>query len=109
MPGFVEQGGDPTGTGSGGPGYEFSDELPKSTSAYVAGAVAMANSGPNTNGSQYFIVVDNGGSQLSTPAYSLFGQVTGGMNVVTAINNDGASSGTPVVIHTILKAAIAQS
>ena len=108
IPGFVDQGGDPTGTGSGGPGYEFADELPKSASQYVAGSVAMANSGANTNGSQFFIVVGSGGSQL-TASYSLFGQVTGGMNVVTAINNDGASSGTPTKVHKITSVSITES
>jgi cyclophilin family peptidyl-prolyl cis-trans isomerase len=108
IPDFVDQGGDPTGTGAGGPGYEFADELPKSSSAYVAGSLAMANSGANTNGSQFFIVVDSGGSQLA-PSYSLFGQVTSGMNVVTAINNDGTSSGTPKKVHKIIKATVAVS
>lgn len=108
IPGFVDQGGDPTGTGGGGPGYEFKDELPSSASKYVAGSVAMANSDPNTNGSQFFIVVGSGGSQLS-PAYSLFGQVTGGMDVVTQINNDGTSGGTPKVVHKIVKATVAVS
>ncbi|HEX3424967.1 MAG TPA: peptidylprolyl isomerase [Acidimicrobiales bacterium] len=108
IPGFVDQGGDPTGTGTGGPGYEFADELPKSASQYVAGSLAMANSGANTNGSQFFIVVGSGGSQLQ-PSYSLFGQVTGGMNVVTAINNDGTSSGTPAKVHKIVKVTITNS
>jgi cyclophilin family peptidyl-prolyl cis-trans isomerase len=108
IPGFVDQGGDPTGTGGGGPGYEFKDELPKSASQYVAGSLAMANSGPNTNGSQFFIVVGSGGSQL-TAAYSLFGQVTSGMDVVTTINNDGTSGGAPKVVHKIIKATVAVS
>lgn len=106
--GFVDQTGDPTGTGSGGPGYEFKDELPSSASAYDAGAVAMANSGANTNGSQFFIVVPGGGSQLS-PAYSVFGQVTSGMSVVDTINADGSSSGTPTKYHKILNVTITES
>lgn len=108
IPGFVDQGGDPTGTGTGGPGYTFADELPKSASQYIAGSVAMANSGANTNGSQFFIVVGSGGSQLQ-PSYSLFGQVSAGMNVVTTINNDGSSSGTPTKVHTITSVSITQS
>src|SRR3989338_7641534 len=79
--GFVIQGGDPNGNGTGGPGYKFSDELNDSYT-YERGIVAMANSGPNTNGSQFFIMLDD------TPlpkAYSIFGRVTQGMDVVDAI------------------------
>ncbi len=105
IPGFVDQGGDPTGTGGGGPGYTFADELPKS-GAYKAGSLAMANSGPDTNGSQFFIVAsDTGGTQLQA-SYSLFGQVTAGMDVVTKINKDGTSAGTPAVVHKIVKATV---
>jgi cyclophilin family peptidyl-prolyl cis-trans isomerase len=108
IPDFVDQGGDPTGTGTGGPGYQFGDELPKA-GAYKAGSLAMANSGANTNGSQFFIVAsDNGGAQLQ-PNYSLFGQVTGGMDVVTKINMDGDSSGTPKVVHKIVTLTVAAS
>ncbi len=108
IPDFVDQGGDPTGTGSGGPGYQFADELPKA-GAYKAGSLAMANSGANTNGSQFFIVAsDNGGTQLQ-PNYSLFGQVTGGMDVVSKINMDGDTSGTPKVVHKIVTATVAVS
>jgi cyclophilin family peptidyl-prolyl cis-trans isomerase len=90
VPGFVIQGGDPQGTGSGGPGYQFADELPKPED-YKGGSVAMANSGPNTNGSQFFILEsDDAGSKLVQAVggkanYSLFGQVTEGMDVVKAI------------------------
>jgi cyclophilin family peptidyl-prolyl cis-trans isomerase len=108
IPGFVDQGGDPTGTGTGGPGYSFADELPKA-GAYKAGSFAMANSGANTNGSQFFIVAaDAGGAQLQ-PNYTLFGQVTGGMDIVTKINNDGDASGTPKVVHKIVTATVAAS
>jgi len=69
---FVVQCGDPTATGTGGPGYEFQDELP--TQAYQIGSIAMANAGPNTNGSQFFIVSGAEGAALR-PNYSLFGQV----------------------------------
>jgi cyclophilin family peptidyl-prolyl cis-trans isomerase len=69
---FVVQCGDPTATGTGGPGYEFADELP--TEAYQIGSIAMANSGPDTNGSQFFIITGTNGMSLP-PQYSLFGQV----------------------------------
>ena len=80
--GFVIQGGDPKGDGSGGPGYEFKDEPVQQ--AYVAGALAMANSGPNTNGSQFFICTVDDSASLQ-PAYNLFGKVASGMSVVLAI------------------------
>jgi cyclophilin family peptidyl-prolyl cis-trans isomerase len=82
--GFVDQTGDPQGSGAGGPGYKFNDELANSLT-YDAGTVAMANSGPNTNGSQFFIVVDDGGKQL-TKSYTIFGEVTKGMDVANKIN-----------------------
>ncbi len=74
---WVIQGGDPTGTGSGGPGYEFPDE--PVTKAYVKGIVAMANSGPNTNGSQFFILKQD---YPLPPKYTIFGQVISGQEVV---------------------------
>ncbi|HET6917006.1 MAG TPA: peptidylprolyl isomerase, partial [Acidimicrobiales bacterium] len=101
IPGFMDQVGDPTATGSSGPGYSFADELPSSNTAYDPGAMAMANSGPNTNGSQFFIVVPGGGSGLS-PSYSVFGQVMSGMDVVEKINSDGSQAGTPAKYHKIL-------
>jgi len=80
--GFVVQGGCPEGTGRGGPGYKFEDEPVQGD--YIAGSVAMANSGPNTNGSQFFIsTVDN--RRSLTKSYNLFGQVVKGMEVVGAI------------------------
>jgi cyclophilin family peptidyl-prolyl cis-trans isomerase len=108
IPHFMDQVGDPTATGSGGPGYQFKDELPSSSAAYGTGAVAMANSGPNTNGSQFFVVVPGGGSGLS-PNYTVFGQVTSGMNVVEAINSDGSQSGTPTKYHKIITIKITES
>jgi cyclophilin family peptidyl-prolyl cis-trans isomerase len=81
--GFMCQGGDPTGTGRGGPGYGFEDELPKA-GQYQLGSLAMANAGPDTNGSQFFIVSGSSGVQLP-PHYSLFGQVVKGMDVVDAM------------------------
>jgi len=82
---FMIQGGDPTGTGTGGPGYQFDDELPEA-GAYKIGSLAMANAGPNTNGSQFFIVTGENGVELP-PLYTLFGQVTAGKDVFEAIQN----------------------
>ncbi|MDQ3148248.1 MAG: peptidylprolyl isomerase [Actinomycetota bacterium] len=77
---FMCQGGDPDGTGRGGPGYRFADELPK-PGRYEVGSVAMANAGPDTNGSQFFIVSGPSGVRLP-PSYSLFGKVVKGLDVV---------------------------
>ncbi len=88
IPDFVIQGGDPQGTGQGGPGYQFEDELPKA-GAYKVGSVAMANAGPNTNGSQFFIIVGQQGASLP-PAYSLFGKVTKGQDVAEKISTMAA-------------------
>src|SRR6478609_2610034 len=83
VPGFVIQGGDPTGTGRGGPGYQFEDE--PFTGDYHRGTLAMANAGPNTNGSQFFIcLADLSGGRLPKN-YTIFGQVTKGLDVVDAI------------------------
>src|SRR5579863_2373769 len=79
--GFMCQGGDPTGTGRGGPGYQFADELPQ-PGRYEVGSVAMANAGPDTNGSQFFIVSGQSGVRLPTQ-YSLFGKVVKGLEVVS--------------------------
>ena len=108
VPGFVIQGGDPTGTGSGGPGYTFGDELPKA-GAYKIGSLAMANSGPNTNGSQFFIITGQQGVSLP-PNYSLFGQVTSGSDVMSKIDADGAADpNPPKVIHRMVKVTITES
>ena len=94
IPGFVVQGGDPEGTGSGGPGYKFADELPKA-GAYKVGSLAMANAGPNTNGSQFFVITGPEGAALP-PNYSLFGEVTEGMETVKALEAVGTpGAGTP--------------
>ncbi len=111
--GFVDQTGDPTGTGEGGPGYQFADELPKTSSPqYPLGSLAMANSGPNTNGSQFFIVAGPQGETLA-PNYSLFGQVTSGMSVVDKINADGSSSssstGAPTTLHRMISVTVSES
>ena len=93
IPGFVVQGGDPDGDGRGGPGYRFADELPK-PGRYEIGSLAMANAGPDTNGSQFFIISGPQGVQLP-PQYSLFGKVAKGLDVVSAIEAVGTSSGSP--------------
>lgn len=92
--GFMIQGGDPTGTGSGGPGYKFDDEPFKGE--YLKGTIAMANSGPNTNGSQFFIMHDD---YPLPPQYVIFGKVIKGLDVVdkiaeakTTLGGDGAMS-----------------
>jgi len=96
--GFVVQCGDPTATGNGGPGYEFDDELDQ-IEPYQVGSVAMANSGPDTNGSQFFIITGDQGAQLP-PNYTLFGQVTDGFDTTVkameaAANPDPSANGVP--------------
>jgi peptidyl-prolyl cis-trans isomerase B (cyclophilin B) len=83
IPDFMIQGGDPTGTGSGGPGYKFEDEI--NEHKIVRGALAMANAGPNTNGSQFFVVTAAECSWLDGK-HTVFGQVTSGMDVVDRIS-----------------------
>lgn len=96
IPGFMIQGGDPTGTGSGGPGYQFADE--KFSGEYKRGVVAMANAGPNTNGSQFFIMH----ADYALPKnYVIFGTVTQGLDVVDKIAmaqtvQDGRENSRPV-------------
>jgi len=119
IPGFVVQGGDPTGTGTGGPGYEFTEAGPPAAATaaqqYPLGSVAMANSNspattdPTTNGSQFYIVTGAQG-ELLPPDYTLFGQVTSGMSVVDQISKDGSASGVPPTItHRMLSVTIAES
>lgn len=83
VPDFVIQGGCPKGTGTGGPGYQFEDEPVKGE--YTLGAVAMANAGPDTNGSQFFICIDDCRRKLA-PSYNLFGYVIEGMDVALAVS-----------------------
>ena len=105
IPGFVIQGGDPDGNGTGGPGYTFEDELPEA-GAYKLGSVAMANSGPNTNGSQFFIITGDQGVALP-PSYSLFGQVTKGQDVAEKISTMAApGTETPEPPVTIEKVTV---
>ncbi|MGO9180074.1 MAG: peptidylprolyl isomerase [Candidatus Limnocylindrales bacterium] len=92
VPGFVIQGGDPTGTGRGGPGYTFADELPGSGLDYAKYVVAMANAGPNTNGSQWFVCLTDLRGRLPKN-YSIFGRVTSGTDVVDRIGKVRTGSG----------------
>ena len=92
--GFVCQGGDPTGTGRGGPGYRFEDELPKA-GQYEIGSLAMANAGPNTNSSQFFVISGPDGARLP-PSYALFGKVVKGLDVVEAMQSTPTKSERPV-------------
>jgi len=87
--GFMIQGGDPTGTGTGGPGYKFEDET--FSGKYVPGTVAMANSGPNTNGSQFFIMH---GEQDLPPDYTIFGYVREGMSIIDTIATQEVTYGS---------------
>ncbi len=116
---FMDQTGDPTGTGSGGPGYQFTEAGPATaTPQYPIGSVAMANSdnpastNPSTNGSQFFVVTGPEGESLA-PDYTVFGKVTSGMDVLDKINADGSaatsSTGTPVKLHRIVSVTITVS
>jgi len=105
VPGFVIQAGDGDGDpwGTNDLGYSIHDELPASSAEYVDYSLAMANSGPNTNGSQFFVVLPGGGAQLQ-PNYSWFGQVTQGQDVVAAIGALGNAEQKPteaVVINSV--------
>ena len=103
IPGFMIQGGDPTGTGAGGPGYRFADEPVRRP--YARGTLAMANAGPNTNGSQFFIMHADYGLP---PNYTIFGQTVAGLDTIDAIaeaptrpEGEGSSPINPVVIETV--------
>jgi cyclophilin family peptidyl-prolyl cis-trans isomerase len=101
--GFMCQGGCPEGSGRGGPGYRFADELPK-PGRYEIGSLAMANAGPNTNGSQFFVVSGPSGAGLP-PQYSLFGKVVAGLDVVDTMEKvptgPGDRPNTDVVIESV--------
>ena len=103
IPQFMIQGGDPTGTGRGGPGYRFEDELPEH-GQYQLGSLAMANAGPNTNGSQFFVISGGQGMQLP-PNYALFGKLIDGLEVLADIQSTRTGAGDrpvqDVVIETI--------
>ncbi len=115
IPGFMAQTGDPTGLGTGGPGYTIADENPKAGNpTYPLFSVAMANTGaPHSGGSQFFIVTGTTGESLPN-SYALFGQVVSGSSVVMTINNAGNSSASangmpPTVTHRILSITIAHN
>jgi cyclophilin family peptidyl-prolyl cis-trans isomerase len=101
--GFMIQGGCPEGSGRGGPGYRFADELPK-PGRYELGSLVMANAGPDTNGSQFFVVTGPSGVGLP-PDYALFGKVVRGLEVATAIQDVATGPGdrptTDVVIESV--------
>jgi cyclophilin family peptidyl-prolyl cis-trans isomerase len=104
IPGFMIQGGDPTGTGMGGPGYKFADEPFKGE--YKRGTIAMANAGKDTNGSQFFIMHQD---YALPPSYVIFGEVTSGLETVDKIataptkpSGEGSSPVTPVVIESVV-------
>jgi cyclophilin family peptidyl-prolyl cis-trans isomerase len=102
IPDFMIQGGDPTGTGTGGPGYEFEDEF--NQHKVVRGALAMANAGPNTNGSQFFIVTAEATPWLDGK-HTVFGRVTSGMDVVDRISEADRDANdrprTPITIDRV--------
>jgi cyclophilin family peptidyl-prolyl cis-trans isomerase len=110
--GFVIQGGDPTGTGRGGPGYKFNDE--PINLEYEKGTLAMANAGPNTNGSQFFVVLDDLRGKLGKN-YTIFGKVTDGLDVVDTLGKVQTKAGgsgeksTPIEPVTIEKVTIPES
>lgn len=110
---FMVQTGDPTGTGRGGPGYTINDELPGDELNYVPGTVAMANAGPNTNGSQFFINHKNNTATLQKN-YTIFGQVVEGMDTVTTIaevpvgTNPNGELSDPAVTITVLDITITE-
>ncbi|HEX4246058.1 MAG TPA: peptidylprolyl isomerase, partial [Acidimicrobiales bacterium] len=91
----------------GGPGYRFEDELPK-PGRYEVGSLAMANAGPNTNGSQFFIISGPDGAALP-PSYSLFGSVIKGLEVIPLIEAIGSRSGTPSETVTIESVTITEA
>ncbi len=102
IPDFMIQGGDPTGTGMGGPGYEFEDEFNEHPVA--RGALAMANAGPNTNGSQFFVVTA-GATPWLDRKHTVFGKVTAGMDIVDRISqadrDDNDRPSTPITIERV--------
>ena len=105
--GFMIQGGDPNGNGTGGPGYSFEDELNPGTESYklgyIKGVVAMANAGPNTNGSQFFIMLQDNPLPHN---YTIFGKVIAGQNIVDAIGEVKTNGSDKPLEDVIMKAVI---
>jgi cyclophilin family peptidyl-prolyl cis-trans isomerase len=108
------QGGSPTADSSGGPGYQFEDELP--VTPYKIGTMAMANAGPDTNGSQFFFVIGQNGVDVLAPKYSILGQVTQGMSVLASIEKKGSvetgldpDGGKPTEVITIESVTIKET
>jgi len=97
---FMVQGGDPTGTGTGGPGYTFEDEF--NEHKVERGALAMANAGPNTNGSQFFIVTTDAAPWLDGK-HTVFGRVTGGMDAVDSIEETDTDAGDKPVADAVIE------
>ena len=83
IPNFMVQGGDPTGTGTGGPGYKFHDETSGNPNKHAKGSLSMANAGPNTNGSQFFIT--HAPQPHLDGKHTVFGQVKTGQDIVDSI------------------------
>jgi peptidyl-prolyl cis-trans isomerase A (cyclophilin A) len=101
IPGFMIQGGDPVGDGTGDPGYYFQDETDPSLTFSVPGRLAMANSGPNTNGSQFFVTVAP--TPWLTGKHTIFGEVTDGMEVVNAISTTPTGAGDRPATEVVLE------
>jgi cyclophilin family peptidyl-prolyl cis-trans isomerase len=106
--GFMIQGGDPTGTGMGGPGYQFADEIDPNSALYKTGykkgIVAMANAGPNTNGSQFFIMTQD---YPLPPSYTIFGRVISGQDIVDKIANVATNQNDkPLTAVTMIKVTV---
>ena len=104
IPGFMAQGGDPTGTGRGGPGYRYEGEFPEGLSHDRPGLLSMANAGPGTDGSQFFITFVP--TQYLDGKHTVFGELITGQETLKALEERGSNSGTPVEKLEIIKATI---
>ena len=104
IPGFMAQGGDPTGTGRGGPGYRYEGEFPKGLSHDRPGLLSMANAGPGTDGSQFFITFVP--TRYLDGKHTIFGELVAGMETLKALEEHGSNGGTPLGKLEIIKATI---